>query len=503
MIPMPQNGPGRPPAQERDRWWLVAGLGLAVFMAMLDMSIVNVALPVIQREFATRASVTEWVVLGYMLPLVALTLPSGRWLDRIGKRAALVLSVAGFAVASVTAGLAPGIEWLICARVVQGAFGAILFALTPALATTAVSPHARGRAMGVVATVGPLGAIAGPVIGGFLVETLGWPWIFFVNVPVSIAVIAIGLVHIPADGPLRLPDRAWAVETALLGSATVSVLLGLSLAAGRGLGWLLLALWALPALAIWRRMDSSRVVRELVRAPGLTAPHLALLLTAVAAGVVVFLTPFYLQQVLKVSASVTGLTLLGFPVAMAVLGPIGGVLTDRWGGRRTAIAGTAVLTGGLLLLVPLGGAWTPVQLAWRLGVLGAGSGLFNAAIVTLAMSISPRNLLGTTGASTSLARQLGFALGPALATVVWAVSSYTPVGMRAAFGLAAMLSAFGAVALLRNRPAITVNGTTGSNSPGLAVRHQGGAAVPALQRQDGDSGDRRGAARVVRRYTAR
>src|SRR5687767_4466258 len=152
MDPMLQDRPRPPAAPTRDRWWLVAALGLAVFMAMLDMSIVNVALPGIEREFSTRTSVTEWIVLGYMLPLVALTLPSGRWLDRIGKRAALVLSVTGFAAASVAAGLSPGIGWLIGARVVQGAFGAILFALTPALATTAVGPHARGRAMGIVAT---------------------------------------------------------------------------------------------------------------------------------------------------------------------------------------------------------------------------------------------------------------------------------------------------------------------------------------------------------------
>ncbi len=462
------NVPG-PHAPERARWLLVAGLGLAVFMAMLDMSIVNVALPGIQRDFATRPSVTEWILLGYMLPLVALTLPSGRWLDRIGKRAALVFSVGGFATASGAAGLAPGVEWLIGARVLQGAFGAILFALTPALATTAVGPQARGRAMAVVATVGPLGGIAGPVVGGFLVESFGWPWIFFVNVPVSVAVIAIGLGQIPADGPLRLPDRTWTAETVVLGSAAVSLVLGLSLAAGRGLGWLALTLFAVPALAVWRRMDGSRPVRQLVRTPGLTGTHVTLLLTAVAAGIIVFLTPFYLQQVLGVSPSMTGLTLLAFPVAMAVLGPVGGLLTDRWGARPTAVAGAGLLTVGVALLVPLGGAWTTVDLAWRLAVLGAGSGLFNAAVMTLAMSSAPRHLLGTAGATTSLARQLGFTLGPALATMFWALSSYTPVGLRTAFAVATVLSALGVVAVVRTH----TTASTGS-PPGQRDRREPG-----------------------------
>jgi MFS family permease len=131
---------GRPAPGEavgRNRWWLVAGMGLAVFMAMLDLSVVNVALPAIEQDFGTWASITEWIVLGYLLPLIALTLPSGRWLDRAGKRAALAFSVSGFAAASVAAGLAPGIGWLIGARVAQGTFGAVLFALVPALATTA------------------------------------------------------------------------------------------------------------------------------------------------------------------------------------------------------------------------------------------------------------------------------------------------------------------------------------------------------------------------------
>src|SRR5712691_2855867 len=159
---------------ERNRWWLVAAAGLTVFMAVLDMSVVNVALPVIETSFHIRTSVSEWVVLGYLLPLIALALPSGRWLDQVSPRSAHVFSVGGFAMASVAVGLAPNIEWLIGARILQGTFGAVLFALNAVLATIAVRPEARGRAMGIVTTVGPLGGIAGPAIGGLLVDTVGW-----------------------------------------------------------------------------------------------------------------------------------------------------------------------------------------------------------------------------------------------------------------------------------------------------------------------------------------
>jgi EmrB/QacA subfamily drug resistance transporter len=436
---------------ESNRWWLVAAAGLVVFMAALDSTAVNVALPAIERDLGTRTSVTQWVVLGYLLPLIALALPAGRWLDRVGKRAALVFSVAGFAASSMAAGLALDIGWLIAARIVQGAFGAILFALAAVLATIAVRPHARGRAMGVVTTVGPLGGILGPALGGFLVESVGWEWIFYLNVPVSIVVIATGLAQIPAGGGLRLPARTWASEAALLGGAVVIVILALSLTASRGIAWITLPVLAVPLLLAWRRMETSRPVRELMRRPGMAGPHLALLAIAAAAGFVMFLTPFYLQRVLHVSASNAGLTMLPFPMAMALLGLIGGALADRWGARRIAVTGAIGLTGALLLIAPLGERWAPGDLAWRLALLGVAMGLFNAPNMALALSRAPRDLLGTTGASTSLARQLGFALGPALATTIWALSGYAVNGMRAGIGLAAAVSALGAVALIRER----------------------------------------------------
>jgi MFS family permease len=157
------------PARERNQWWLVGATALAVFMASVDMSIVNIALPAIERDFTIPTSTTEWVVLAYLLPLAGLALPSGRWLDSVGQRQAFAFSLTGFAVASVAAGLAPSLAVLIGARLGQGAFGALLFALVPALATTAVQPQVRGRAMGLITTLGPLGLISGPAVGGPLV----------------------------------------------------------------------------------------------------------------------------------------------------------------------------------------------------------------------------------------------------------------------------------------------------------------------------------------------
>lgn len=439
--------------EQRDRWWLVVAVGLAVFMAVLDMSVVNVALPVIESDFGTTTGVSEWVVLGYLLPLISLALPSGRWLDTVGRRAALSFSAGGFAVASAAVGLAPSIGLLIGARVVQGAFGAVLFALTPVLTATAVRPQARGRALGVVTTLGPLGGITGPAVGGFLVETVGWPWIFYLNVPVSIAVIAIGVAQLPSGGGLRLPDPGWLAETALLGSATAALMLSLSLAASHGSGWLVLALAAVPPVVVWWRRAGSRAVRDVLRIPDVAAPHIGLFCVSAAGGLIMFILPFFMHRELRVSPSVIGLTMLTFPIMVGLVGLVGGALADWWGARRTAISGAAVFATGLLLLAPLGLDWGPIDLAWRLAIAGVGTGLFTPPNMTMALSNSPRELLGTTGASTSVARQLGFATGPAIATAIWAASGYTIGGISAVIVLASGLAVAAGVTLaLLRRP---------------------------------------------------
>jgi len=434
--------------EQHNQWWLVVAAGLAVFMASVDLSIVTVALPVIERDLGLPTSTAEWVVLAYLLPLVGLALPSARWLDTVGRRPALAFSLTGFALASLAAGLAPDLGWLIAARLAQGSFGSVLFALVPALATTAVVPEARGRAMGLITTLGPLGLISGPVLGGLLVEGPGWPWIFFVNLPVSVVVAVVGLRLLPAGLPLRMPDRTWFAEAALLSIAVAALLLALSLAAEHGPARLLLAAVAVPLLGGWLRLPVSRPVRRLLGTLGVGGPHLALAGAATAIGVLFFITPFFLQRAVGESATTAGATLLAFPAGMAVTGPIGGFLGDKWGWRRTAVLGAALFTVGLILLAPMDASWEVTDVAWRLFMAGCGNGLFNAPNMAIAMSQAPPTLLATTGATTSLARQLGFACGPALATAAWALSSYRPESMTAPVLLATACSAGSMVALL-------------------------------------------------------
>ncbi|GAA2429345.1 MFS transporter [Actinomadura vinacea] len=435
----------------RDRWWLVAGTALVVFMATLDTSVVAVALPALERDFGVRTAATEWVVLGYLLPLVALTLPAGRWLDGVGARSALIFAIGGFTASSLAAGAAPVLAALVAARLVQGAFAGLLFALVPMISTRAVRPEHVGRASALVMTLGPLGAVSGPAVGGIVTGTWGWPWIFYLNVPVGLLVIAIALAQMPPDARVRPPGHSFLGESVLLGTATAALLLGLSLGASHGTHWFGLAALAIPPVLAWWRSGPSAPFRELVRVPGVPGPVVLVLLNAVAISMVEFLAPFYLQRVLGLTAAAAGVAILAFPAGMVLAGPLGGLLGDRWGAARTTLLGLIVATAGTLLLVPLDAGWEPSDLSWRLAVAGAGVGLFAGPNFMMIMTRAPDALAGTAGAAQSLARQLGFAFGPALATAAWALSGYRPPGMRWGMAIAACAGAVGLLVLWRTR----------------------------------------------------
>lgn len=199
-------------------------------------------------------------------------------------------------------------------------------------------------------------------------------------------------------------------------------------------------------------------------------PHIALGLTMTAGLLVGFLIPFHLHQTLDASPAEVGTTMLAFAAGMMAFGPIGGLLADRWGTRPTAISGTAVLAVGLALLTPLDHTWAPIDIAWRLAVIGAGAGLFGPSNLTMAMSRAPRHLLGTTGATTSLARQLGIATGPALGTAIWAFAGYTTSGIRAAIALGAVLATLAVILNIRDHPSTQ---TTADSDTAAAVPDQG------------------------------
>jgi MFS family permease len=183
-------------------------------------------------------------------------------------------------------------------------------------------------------------------------------------------------------------------------------------------------------------------------------PHLVLLTEMTAVMAVAFLVPFHLQRAAGASPAEIGLTMLAFPLGTMAFGMIGGALADRFTAYRITGVGAVIVAAGVTSMIPISRDWGMAELAWRLAVIGVGAGLLAGPNQTMAMTNSPRHLLGTTGASTSLARQLGMALGPAIATTLWALPGYTLTGMRTALAVAAALAVCSVIALLRTPRAI-------------------------------------------------
>ncbi|GHI01982.1 MFS transporter [Streptomyces cellostaticus] len=452
--------PGDIPGGE-DRWLLVGLAGLLSFVAMLDMNIVNVALADIAEGLRVSASTAQWAVLGYQLPVVALLLPVGRWLDGAGTRPAVLAATAGFGLCSALAALAPWAAWLIAARLAQGAFAAALFVLMPVLAIRSVRPQARGRAMSVPATLGPLGAVAGPAVGGLLLDHFGWHSVFLVKVPFCVLAFVVAWRAMPRDGALRLPDRRSSWDALLLACGVAVLLLSLTSAADAP-AWLVLAVAAVPPLWWWLRGPGGRPVAGVLRASGLLGAQGAVLALATGFAATHFAVALHLQRDDHVSATTTGFTVLAFPLAMGLAGPLGGRLADRYGPRPTAVTGAAVTAAGLLLLVPLGDGWSPAQVAWRLALAGLGMGLHGGPAQALVMGAAPPDRTATVASTVQLARSLGFTLGPALATAAWSLA-----GVRAGLCLAAGAACLAVplLALSGRWPAAVPEQTTDPVSP--------------------------------------
>jgi MFS family permease len=381
-----------------ERWGLVVAASLAIFVAQLDATVVNVALPTIAADLHVNVTVVQWVVLGYLTPIIGLALCAGRWVDVSDPRRVLRLACGGFAVASVACGLAPGIGWLVAARVAQGVFAAVLLSVSPVLTTVAVPPERRARAFGVAMLFGTAGGMTGPVAGGWLVETVGWQWIFYLTAVPLALVVVLSARSLELGSRLTWPSRRSVVEAATFGFGAVSVLLGLSYQPWFLAGAVMLVVW-------WRGADAVQV-RSLLRLPGVLGPHVALLSVYSGLFVVTFVIPFVIGD-----ASTTGLVLLAFPVAALTTSYGAGLVADRVGTRPIAVCGSLVIAVGLVLL-----AFAPVApwpIAWRLAVVGLGFGLFNGQLQVFLMGNAPRAQLGLTAATSNLVRQVGIAAGSA------------------------------------------------------------------------------------------
>jgi EmrB/QacA subfamily drug resistance transporter len=404
----------------------LVALGAGAYMTALSQSVVSAILPIVTAALDADVATIEWVLALPLLIQAGLLLGFGRLGDLRGHRPLYLAGLVLFVGSSALSGLAPSAGFLIAARALQAVGGSMLFATSSAILIHAVPPQQRGRAIGFQATMVYLGIATGPPLGGWLAEALNWRWVFYVNIPLGLAVLALSLRYIPRDAPPRRGERFdWlgAVIYALGLSAlmlalnqghawgwTSAMLLGCA-----GVGLALLGLF----VAIELRIPSPMLDLGLFRRRAFTAPVLSAVLNYMCVSSTFFLLPFFLIQGRGLSAAQAGFILAAQPIIMALTATFSGAFSDRVGSRLPATAGMGVLAVGLLLLSRAGDATPLAYVAGALALMGLGIGLFTSPNSSAVMGAVPSSRRGVASGILATARTLGNVLGLGMASAIF------------------------------------------------------------------------------------
>ncbi|MDF1542029.1 MAG: MFS transporter [Anaerosomatales bacterium] len=402
---------------------LVAG----TFIAPLDSSIVNIALPAIAADFGARIAAAGWVATAYVLTTASLVLTMGRLSDILGLRRIYVTGFLVFGAGSAACALAPSIGWLIAARVFQAVGAAAMFAAGPALVTRTFAPRRRGWALGWISLSVSAGLTLGPAVGGLLVGSFGWQAVFLINIPLALSMALLARRLLPEDCTQSEPfDLAGAVLAAV---TLTSLLLALSevdrsgLTSPNVLGALGVAIAAGFAFVSVERAQAHPMLDLSIFAErGLSAGVIAAVCSYASLFAVTFTMPFYLLRVRGIDAQLAGLILTATPISMAIFSPLAGRLSDRWGSRALSTAGLAWLALSLAGATQLSVDTPPGFVALTLFSVGTGISLFQAPNTAAILRAVPPGRAGVGSALVGQARNLGMAVGIGVTAAIVSVN---------------------------------------------------------------------------------
>jgi EmrB/QacA subfamily drug resistance transporter len=400
------------------KWWTLGAVCVATFMLLLDITVVNTALPAIQKDLGGSFSDLQWVIDAYALSLAALVLTAGSLADRLGRRRVFAIGLAVFSLASLLCALAPDPTFLNVSRALQGIGGAIMFAVSLALvAQEFPAGPERGMAMGIYgATIGIAVAI-GPLVGGLLTDGLGWEWVFLINVPIGIAAIAVTYWKLAES---RDPNATRIDWGGLLTFSSALFLLVLGLVRGNDAGWgspvilsLLVGAGVLMAafVVIEQRVREPMLPLSLFRRRAFTGVQLAAFAVSGSMFALFLYLTLYLQSFLGYSPIDAGLRYLPITIASFIVAPLAGLALARVQARWLMSAGLALTGVGLLLMGGLGvdSEWTALLAGFVIS--GIGVGLLNPVIADVALSVVPKERSGMAAGINDTFRQVGIAVG--------------------------------------------------------------------------------------------
>jgi EmrB/QacA subfamily drug resistance transporter len=409
---------------------LIISISLATFMAGLDGTIVNIALPTISESFHVSTTTVSWVSTAYLLVMAGCVLVFGKISDIIGFKKVFLAGFIIFTLGSLACGVLPdlfnSLTWLIGSRIFQAVGGAMITAIAPAMITAYIPMSQKGKAMGIVMTLAALGTALGPTIGGFLTQYFSWHAIFFINIPVGIVAVLLGAKVIPKDPVGKVLTGFDTTGSALVFAGFASLLYVVS--EGETLGWTSPGILALAAFAIillgWFVVHELRVADpildlRLFKNRNFLLTNLLLSLVFFSFAGINYLLPFYLKYVRHVDTSTAGIIMTSLSFAMMGAGILSGYLFNRTGPRALCILAGITLTAGYFLMTHLHTDTHAGYVVFSLALIGFGLGLMITPASNMVMNAVSRTKQGMVSSLTSLERFAPLTLGIAFFNLVF------------------------------------------------------------------------------------
>lgn len=466
------DGPNVPPAGSSESpvsiRWVLASLSLSMLLSSLGTSIANVGLPTLVQAFNASFQEVQWVVLAYLLAITTLIVSVGRLGDLMGRRRLLLAGILLFTAASILCGLSPGLWLLIAARAVQGLGAAIMMSLTMAFVGETVPKAKTGSAMGLLGTMSAIGTALGPTLGGVLIAGLGWPAIFFVNVPLGILAFLLAQRFLPADRQGSVTANGFDRMGTLLLALTLAAY-ALAGTLGRGnfgpvnIALLMAAAVGVGLFVLTESRTTSPLIRlALIRDRALSGSLATSALVSTVLMATLVVGPFYLTGALGLETAMVGLVMSVGPVVVALTGVPAGRMADRFGPQRITFLGLAGIAAGSFFLAMMPAAFGIPGYIAPMMVITAGYALFQTANNTAVMTDVPVDRRGVISGMLNLSRNLGLITGSSVMGAIFAIASAatnpsTPkpdaiaTGMQITFAVAGILMVVALVIAMASR----------------------------------------------------
>lgn len=410
--------------QYKNKGLILLNIVLLTFMSCLDSSIVNVALPVMANKFSVGMGSISTIVSTYLIAISATVLIFGRLGDIKGKVKIFKTGIVVFTFGSLLCAVSRSLNILVISRIIQAIGAASFMATNQGIITRTFPANERGRALGITGSFVALGTLAGPPLGGFIVDVASWEYIFLINIPIGIFAFIMGIKVLPKDE--EVTDTKFDIKGAILFLISIISLFS-ALLAGEQIGFLkpvILLSFGVAAISfilfirIEGRVESPLLQLSIFRNKLFSLSIFCGFLLFVCMSCSNIILPFYFQDIIKMTPWLTGIYLISYPLILLVVSPVSGYLSDKTGSEMLTFVGLSIFSIGCFLMATINQTFNPIKIILFISLMAVGNGMFQSPNNALVMSTVPRSRLGIAGSINALVRNLGLVIGVSVSTLV-------------------------------------------------------------------------------------